>query len=141
MARKLGAGATVILALSCRAVVSPVQAEADTRWMLEYYVSALQEQYQAAHGHFAAHFTSLMDPRPRLTSQALARARVGVRVEIVAGDRLGWSARATHEAFPGCVCHFRVGEPPTVLAFPARNGARVSPSGVVECSGFGRGRT
>lgn len=129
--------------LACGAAPSPVEVEADARWMLEYYVTALQDQYRAAHGRYAAHYTSLFDPRRPPTSQALGRARPAIDIQIAAGDSAGWSAAATHQAFPGCSCILTVGAPGHQLGVPRDDGpgARLSPPGVVICRGFGTGGT
>jgi hypothetical protein len=134
-------GAALCLALgsaACRAGLpaDAVRAQADARWMLEYYVAALQENYRAAHGHFAADYSALFDPGTRITSVALGRARTGLSVRIAAADSDGWSAAASVAAVPGLVCILNVGTPPTYLAVPDR-GARVGRSGEVLCAGFG----
>jgi hypothetical protein len=127
--------------LGCERARSPVAVEADARWMLEYYVTALQDQYRAVHGRYAAHYTSLFDPGRPPTSQALGQARVGIEIQVAAGDHSGWSASATHRAYPGCSCILTVGTPAHQLGLPRDDapGARLGPPGVVICRGFGVG--
>jgi hypothetical protein len=103
--------------------------------MLEYYVASLQESYRSAHGRFATDYSALFDPGTRITSAALARARVGLSIRIAAADADGWSAAASVSASPGAVCVLNVGNPPSYLAIPDR-GARTGQPGEVVCVGF-----
>lgn len=116
--------------------LDPVKARTDAQWMLEVYVAALQEQHRSRHGQFAAHFTSLMDPGARVTSNYLARARPPIEVEIISGDADGWSAKATHPEFPGCLCVLTVGNPQSRLGIPTARGVELGESGQVFCRGF-----
>lgn len=112
-------------------------AEADARWMLEYYVAALQERHRAVHGRFAADYSALFNlGAPRQTSRALGAARPGFEVRIAGAGAAGWSAAITPRAFPGAVCVLTVGDPPTAAAVPGRGGVRMGPPGEVACAGF-----
>lgn len=111
--------------------------EADARWMLEYYVAALQEQHHAAHGRFADDYSALFEPATRrLTSRALAVARPGFEVRVAAADSAGWSAAVSPRAFPGAVCVMTVGAPPRVLGVPTRTGVSIGSPSEVTCAGF-----
>jgi hypothetical protein len=125
-----------LVALGCRAADDdPVVAEADARWMLEYYVAALQESYRAAHGRFATHYSSLFEPGTRITSAALGRARTGLAIRIGDADDDGWSAAASVPTRPGAVCVLNVGDPPTYLAVPG-SPTTTAQAGDVRCIGF-----
>jgi hypothetical protein len=134
---KVALTAMIALSLACRTSgQNVVPVEADARWMLEYYVAALQESYRAAHGHFAAQYSLLFEPGMRITSAALGRARTGLVIRIGDADGDGWSAAASLPSRAGAVCVLNVGNPPTYLAVPGR---RLSTTGgEVACTGFDR---
>jgi hypothetical protein len=137
--RAVATAVGILLAAGCSPAARPdlAEAEADARWMLEYYVAALQESYRAAHGHFASQYSALFDPGARITSAALGRARPGLSVRIGDADADGWSAAASLPGVPGAVCVLNVGEPPSSLAVPGRP-ARTESQGEVVCAGLRR---
>lgn len=128
---------------ACAPNPSPVDAERDARWMLEYYVAARQDAYRSVHGRFAADYSSLHDPHSPPTSAALGRARPDIEIRIVGGDAGGWSATATHREFPGCSCVLTVGTPSAEAGLPRESapGALRSQAGMVVCRGFGTGES
>lgn len=137
--RKLATLLSVWLAGACSqaeaARPKSAQAEADAQWMLEYYVAALQERHQLEAGRFTDHYDTLTDVAGRQTSEALRRPKADIVVRISGADSLGWSASASHPAFPGAACVLTVGRPAqraAVAGPPIQVGSR----GQVVCSGF-----
>lgn len=118
--------------------VNPQGAQNDLRWMLGYYLRHKQEAYRAKNGAYASNTANLLGRAGRLGSGGTNLT--DIRVRIHHADERGWSASASHDAFPGEVCVMYIGQPPVLPAIPTGNGAVVAERpkgpGTVLCSDF-----